>query len=154
MLMVMEITDNVKFAMKITNFMNSDISLVFTRYLLSEIFFIFFIIIYKYNKLKKMSDDEEKKDDDGFSVTSQQSVKLLDHDEDRNKNLYKSFIVIIFSSFCLTISLGVNEMFKLILDHTKSDKSNVNEIGYYVVYIFALVIITLGLVYFLNVEVS
>jgi len=101
-----------------------------------------------------MSDDEEKKDDDGFSVTSQQSVKLLDHDEDRNKNLYKSFIVIIFSSFCLTISLGVNEMFKLILDHTKSDKSNVNEIGYYVVYIFALVIITLGLVYFLNVEVS
>jgi hypothetical protein len=106
-----------------------------------------------------MSDDEEKKDVEGFSVTSQQTVKLLDHPDEeeyiaRNKNLYKSFIVIIFSSFCLTISLGVNEMFKLIFDHTKSDKSNINEIGYYVVYIFALVIITLGLVYCLNVEVS
>jgi hypothetical protein len=90
-----------------------------------------------------MSDDEEKKDDDGFSVTSQQAVKFLNHldkdDEDaiiRNKNLYKSFIVIVFSSFCLTISLGVNE------------------IGYYIVYIFTLIIITLSLVYFLNVEVS
>lgn len=111
-----------------------------------------------------MSDEEkkeyeEKKDDDGFSVTSQQSVKFLSTSDGecpitRNKNLYKSFIVIIFSSFCLTISLGVNEMFKLILDHAKSDQSNVNEIGYYIVYIFALIIITLGLVYFLNVEVS
>ena len=106
--------------------------------------------------------DTEKKDDednDGVIISSQKNIKFLDEceneDKDKNKNLYKSFITIIFSAFCLTISLGVNEMFKLILDHhTKSEKSNINEIGYYFIYIIGLIIITLSLVYFCNIKVS
>lgn len=106
-------------------------------------------------------DKKNEDDDDVIVAVPQQAIKFLDgnnkndnNDLIKKKNLYRSFIAIIFSAFCLTISLGVNEMFKLILDHTKSEKSNINEIGYYVIYIFGLIILTLSLVYFCNVQVS
>ena len=104
-----------------------------------------------------MSDNENKYDK---VVISQRSVKFLEEsntdDEDtiiKNKNLYKSFISILLSAFCLSISLGINEMFKLIFVHSKSDQNNINEIKYYIVYIIALFLITLSFAYFLKIEV-
>ncbi len=98
-----------------------------------------------------MSENEKK--EDGIVIKQKRNIKFLNGQDDKNR-LYKSFIIIVFSALCLSISLGMNEMFKLILDHAKKEKSNINEIGYCIIYIFVLLVLTLSMVYFLNVEVS
>lgn len=96
--------------------------------------------------MNKTNDEKNKED-----VKKLQGVKFLNSsDLDDSLNLYRSFIVIIFSSLCLGISLGVNEMFKIIIEPKISQRY----IVYYVIYIIILIIITLSMVYYLKVEIQ
>jgi len=108
---------------------------------------------------------EIKSNDDEVIEEQQKAIKFLsppkkedkdnsDFIDKKNKSIYKSFITIIFSALCLVISLGINEMFKLILNNpTKGQTINTREILYYFIYIFVTITLTLSLAYFSNVEI-
>jgi hypothetical protein len=78
----------------------------------------------------------------------------IDHkkEQDEKKNIViRNAIVILMSALCLTISLGVNEIFRL---HLKNNSKTINEeILFSVKYVFILVLFTLFIAYYLNFKI-
>ena len=73
-------------------------------------------------------------------------------EQDEKKNIIiRNAIVILMSALCLTISLGVNEIFRL---HLKNNSKTINEeIVFSVKYVFILVLFTLFVAYYLNFKI-
>lgn len=78
-----------------------------------------------------------------------------EHDEDDNEKkniIIRNAIVILMSALCLTISLGVHEIFRL---HLKNNSKTINEeIVFSIKYVFILVLFTLLIAYYLNFKIN
>jgi len=70
----------------------------------------------------------------------------------KKKNIIiRNAIVILMSALCLTISLGVHEIFRL---HLKNNSKTINEeIVFSIKYVFILVLFTLFIAYYLNFKI-
>jgi cation transport ATPase len=102
-------------------------------------------------KNEEKSDDkskeviEEKKSNDEHSDKSNEEHEL----QIKQKYIYKNLITIIVSALCLSISLGVNEVFLLYLR-----KKDTQDIVLTIKYVFCLIIFTLGVSYYFNLGIE
>ena len=122
-------------------------------------------VIYNFSdpnlKARKTKDNEEKKNDKcnvkGEETKIEQAhaeAHAEAHEEAheeaiKQKYIYKNFITIIISALCLSISLGVNEVFLLYLR-----KKDTQDIVLTIKYVIVLIILTLGLSYYFNLGIE
>lgn len=81
----------------------------------------------------KTEDDEKKDDENGI----------------KNKYIFKNFITLMISALCLSISLGVNEVFLLYLR-----KKETGDIVLTIKYVLTLIFITLCVSYYFNLGIE
>jgi uncharacterized membrane protein len=100
----------------------------------------------------KDKDNEEKKNE---KSNAKEETKIEEVHEEvhkeaiKQKYIYKNFITIIISALCLSISLGVNEVFLLYLR-----KKDTQDIVLTIKYVIVLIILTLGLSYYFNLGIE
>ena len=95
--------------------------------------------------LKKKPKKKVQEDDDYES-------KKEDDDNEKKNIIIRNAIVILMSALCLTISLGVHEIFRL---HLKNNSKTINEeIVFSIKYVFILVLFTLFIAYYLNFKIN
>ena len=95
--------------------------------------------------LKKKPKKKVQEDDDYES-------KKEDDDNEKKNIIIRNAIVILMSALCLTISLGVHEIFRL---HLKNNSKTINEeIVFSIKYVFILVLFTLFVAYYLNFKIN
>jgi hypothetical protein len=109
-------------------------------------------------KARKTKDNEEKKNDK-CNVKGEEETKIEQahvevhaevHEEAiKQKYIYKNFITIMISALCLSISLGVNQVFLLYLK-----KNDTQDIVLTIKYVIVLIILTLGLSYYFNLGIE
>ena len=94
---------------------------------------------------KKKPKKKVQEDDDYES-------KKEDDDNEKKNIIIRNAIVILMSALCLTISLGVHEIFRL---HLKNNSKTINEeIVFSIKYVFILVLFTLFVAYYLNFKIN
>ena len=91
-----------------------------------------------------MTDKEDKKTEDKTTEdkNTEDDEKKEDEHAIKHKYIFKNFITIIISALCLSISLGVNQVFLLYLR-----KNETGDIVLTIKYVFVLIFITLFLSY-------
>ena len=97
-------------------------------------------------------DNEEKKNEksNAKEETKIEEVHEEVHEEAiKQKYVYKNFITIMISALCLSISLGVNQVFLLYLK-----KNDTQDIVLTIKYVIVLIILTLGLSYYFNLGIE
>jgi len=97
---------------------------------------------------EKGVEGEEKKTEDDKSNVKGEETKI-EEEVIKHKYIYKNFIVIIISALCLSISLGVNEVFLLYLR-----KIDTQDIILTIKYVIVLIIFTLTLSYCFNLGIE
>ena len=99
----------------------------------------------------KMTDKEDKKTEDKTTEdkTTEDDEKKEDEHAIKHKYIFKNFITIIISALCLSISLGVNEVFLLYLR-----KKETGDIVLTIKYVLTLIFITLCVSYYFNLGIE
>ena len=85
-------------------------------------------------------------------MSKQRAISILDKDvsdEERRHIAYKNFIVLFVSSLCVSVSLGIKQLFLYYLESYPSDKKT--KTFFYVV---ILIIVILILAYFLRLDID
>lgn len=85
-------------------------------------------------------------------MSQQKAITILDKDisdEEKKHIAYKNFIVLFVSSLCVSVSLGINQLFLYYLESYPSDKKTKT-----LVYVITLILTILVLAYFLRLDID
>ena len=100
-------------------------------------------------KTDKKTNEEKTNEDKTTEDKTDDDEKKEDEHAIKHKYIFKNFITIIISALCLSISLGVNEVFLLYLR-----KKETGDIVLTIKYVFALIFITLCVSYYFNLGIE
>ena len=100
---------------------------------------------------KKKNEDKKKEDKKEDDEDTQEDGEEEDENATKQKYLFRNTVSILMSALCLSLSLGINEIFLLYLNKGGENSKN-KSIIFSLKYVVVLFLITIGLSYYLNIS--